>query len=254
MKQITKILAMSGLILSTNVFSVTETYKVTLKQTDLCTDWECTTPFTAFTGSNLVSITSAGVAPGSNIDLAIPSSGIYSHIRQKLSLDFQLDGYREEDGGSGNWCASGDNVIYPDEASAKGQNSLVSVSLPSSDFFQTTTYKSPATAEKGQVYYGSRADQTSVSGYVAKNSVNGHPDNNTSDNNPYTMMLTPSGASGFYITTVLQGDFDFSSAMLPTTVTLGIKLSGAQGGLDATIDGGNCAILPGEPIFDYIIQ
>lgn len=253
MKQITKILAMSGIILSTNVFSVTETYKITLKQTDLCTDWECTTPFTAFTGSKLVSITSAGVAPGSNIDLVIPSSGIYSHIRQKLSLDFQLDGYREADNSGGSWCASGDTAIYRDEDSAKGQNSLVSVSLPS-DFFETTTYKSPATAEKGQVYYGSRADQTTVSGYVAKDSSN-TDDNNTSDNNPYTMILTPSGASDFYITTVLQGDFDFSSAMLPTTVTLGIKLSGVQGGLEADIIGGvNCMIFPGEPIFDYIIQ
>ncbi|MDC0903871.1 hypothetical protein OAS51_00265 [Candidatus Thioglobus sp.] len=248
MKQITKILAMSGIILSTNVFSVTETYKIILKQTDLCTDWECTTPFTAFTGSKLVSITSAGVAPGSNIDLAIPSSGIYSHIRQKLSLDFQLDGYREEysdDGPTNNWCASGDTTIYGSEAAAKGQNSLVSVALPS-DFFQAG-YKI-GSDEKGQVYYGSRADQTTVSGYVDKIG------DNTSDNNPYTMMLTPSGASDFYITTVLQGDFDFSSAMLPTTVTLGIKLSGAQGGLDAITNSNDCEILPGEPIFDYIIQ
>ncbi|MDB3972085.1 hypothetical protein N9400_01460 [Candidatus Thioglobus sp.] len=249
MKQITKILAMSGIILSTNVFSVTETYKITLKQTDLCTDWECTTPFTAFTGSKLVSITSAGVAPGSNIDLAIPSSGIYSHIRQKLSLDFQLDGYRQRDDGSGKWCASGDYTSYDTSAEADAVNSLVAVTLPS-DFFQAG-YKIGSN-EKGQVYYGSRADQTTVSGYVAKDSIS--DDNNTSDNNPYTMILTPSGASDFYITTVLQGDFDFSSAMLPTTVTLGIKLSGVQGGLDADLIGGNCMILPGEPIFDYIIQ
>ncbi|MDB3869319.1 hypothetical protein N9351_00450 [Candidatus Thioglobus sp.] len=250
MKQITKILAMSGIILSTNVFSVTETYKITLKQTDLCTDWECTTPFTAFTGSNLVSITSAGVAPGSNIDLVIPSSGIYSHIRQKLSLDFQLSGYKQRDDGSDKWCASGVYTSYDTSAEAAAVNTLVTAALPS-DFFRTDTFKSPATAEKGMVFYGSRADQTSVSGYVAKDSTS---DGNTSDNNPYTMILTPSGASDFYITTVLQGDFDFSSAMLPTTVTLGIKLSGVQGGLDADLIGGNCTIQPGEPIFDYIIQ
>ena len=250
MKQITKILAMSGIILSTNVFSVTETYKITLKQTDLCTDWECTTPFTAFTGSKLVSITSAGVAPGSNIDLAIPSSGIYSHIRQKLSIDFQLDGYRQRDDGSGKWCASGDYTSYDTSAEADAVNSLVAVALPS-DFFQAG-YKD-GSDEIGQVFYGSRADQTTLSGYVAKNSED-NDNNNTSENNPYTMMLTPSGASDFYITTVLQGDFDFSSAMLPTTVTLGIKLSGVEGGLDADEVEGNCMIRPGEPIFDYIIQ
>ena len=249
MKQITKILAMSGIILSTNVFSVTETYKVTLKQTDLCTDWECTTPFTAFTGSNLISITSAGVAPGSNIDLAIPSSGIYSHIRQKLSLDFQLNGYKQRDD-STKWCASGNYTSYNTSADAAAVNSLVTAALPS-DFFKEEYYKGPGTAELGMVSYGSRADQTSLSGYVAKDSAS---DGNTSENNPYTMILTPSGASDFYITTVLQGDFDFSSAMLPTTVTLGIKLSGVQGGLDADLIGGNCMILPGEPIFDYIIQ
>ncbi|MDP6586472.1 MAG: hypothetical protein QF535_17595, partial [Anaerolineales bacterium] len=77
MKNNIKFLLLSCLILSTDIFAVT-TYNFgwTVRQLDLCTDWACTAPFNAFTGSQYLAVNETGAVPGSGeISINIPTSG-----------------------------------------------------------------------------------------------------------------------------------------------------------------------------------
>ena len=104
MKNNIKYLFLSCLILSTDIFAAVtgpgtrETYTLhygfTARQLDLCTDWACTTPFNAFTGSQYVAVNTAGVVPGyGEISINIPNSGTYSNVRLKIDNAWVINGY-----------------------------------------------------------------------------------------------------------------------------------------------------------------
>ena len=62
---------------------------LTVKQIDFCTDWSCTTPFNAFTGTITLEIAPSGAVPGSDeIAVNLPTSGTYSHIRLLFKNEF----------------------------------------------------------------------------------------------------------------------------------------------------------------------
>ena len=95
MKNNIKYLFLSCLILSTDIFAAvtgpatretyTSHYGITVRQLDLCTDWACTAPFNAFTGSQYIAVNTAGVIPAyGEISVNIPNSGTYSYAQLKM--------------------------------------------------------------------------------------------------------------------------------------------------------------------------
>ena len=118
MKNIHKLFAISCLILSTNIFAIVNNYGFTLRIIDFCTDWSCTAPFNAFTGSQYVAVNETGAVPGADtISVNLPTSGTYGYIRMLVNNDFLMNGYGKEDTNS--WCATGSGTIYATEALAK---------------------------------------------------------------------------------------------------------------------------------------
>ena len=272
MKNIHKLFAISCLILSTDIFAevtgpaTRETYTLhygfTVTQLDLCNDWACTTPFNAFTGSQYVAVNTAGVIPAyGEISINIPNSGTYSHVRLKGDNAYVINGYSAQ-ASEGAYCATGSSATdYSTEAAAKAAATDETSSYILSKFLKDGT--GVDAAGYGWLIYGTRADQTSITGYHAK----GASETFTSEYNAYNMIITrDSGNDDLYITTVLQGDYDFDIGM-PSTINFGITVlehRGIEGGVcraaDVT-DGacvtaqiGTCVSSPGEPIFDFVIQ
>ena len=71
----------------------------------------------------------------------------------------------------------------------------------------------------------------------------------------------------FFLTTVLQGDYDFGSGEIPSTINLGIEASNSvlimfstcdtdaiNRGRCTSADENNCISWLGEPLFDFVIQ
>ena len=278
MKNNIKYLLLSCLILSTDIFanyahvigpqvreSYTLHYGITVRQLDLCTDWACTAPFNAFTGSQYLAVNTAGVIPAyGEISVNLPNSGTYSHVRVTVDNAFVLNGYsaRSESGGS-EYCATGyGSTTYSTMAAAKAAATDVIYSAADlSKFLKDGT--GVDAAGYGWIVYGLRDDQTSIPGYYAK----GHSKTFTSEYDPYTKIIArDSGNDDFYITTVLQGDYDFGLGM-PSTINFGITVlehRGIEGGLCNSSDVedggcleseiGTCVFFPGEPKFDFLIQ
>ena len=272
MKNNIKFLFLSCLIFSTDIFAevtgpaTRETYTLhygfTVTQLDLCNDWACTTPFNAFTGSQYVAVNTAGVIPAyGEISINIPNSGTYSHVRLKGDNAYVINGYSAQ-ASSGSYCATGSSSTdYSTEAAAKAAATDETFAWVLSQFLKDGT--GVDATGYGWLIYGTRADQTSITGYHAK----GASETFTSEYNAYNMIITrDSGNDDLYITTVLQGDYDFDIGM-PSTINFGITVlehRGIEGGVcraaDVT-DGacvtaqiGTCVSSPGEPIFDFVIQ
>ena len=273
MKNNIKFLLLSCLILSTDIFaavtgpatreSYTLHYGITVRQLDLCTDWACTTPFNIFTGSQYVAVNTAGVIPGNDeININIPNSGTYSHIRLKLDNAWVINGYAAMASESVVYCATGSSSTdYSTEAAAKAAATDETFAWVLSQFLKDGT--GVDAAGYGWLIYGTRADQTSITGYYAK----GHSKTFTSEYDPYTKIISRvSGNDDVFVTTVLQGDYDFGLGM-PSTINLGITVlehRGIEGGVcraDDIEEGacvtaqiGTCVLGVGEPLFDFVIQ
>ena len=273
MKNNIKYLFLSCLILSTEIFaykigpatrvSYTLHYGITVRQLDLCTDWACTTPFNVFTGSQYIAVNTEGPIPGyDEISINIPTSGTYSQVRLKMDNAWVLNGYSATDG-SGAYCASGSSSTdYSTIAEAKAAATDVTFSFTLSKFLrQGTGVDAPG---YGFIAYGARADQTSIPGYYAKE----HSEANGSTYDDFTKIVTrDSGNDDLYITTVLQGDYDFGSGKMPSTINFGMTVLENKGilagicraddvpeGGCVTAEIGTCITEPGEPIFDFVIQ
>ena len=260
MKNIIKFLGIASVLFASNIFAATNAYKVIVKQIDLCTDWACTAPFNMFTGSKNASVGVNGVAAGSDIAVQIPVTGSnYNRLRMKISTTFILDGSAIDENGSENYCATGQTSSYANSTLSEAAATEASVVMPVSGMFSSGNGVDSA----GALFYGSRSDQTSLSGYTAK-SVN-----NTSTKNAYTMVLKQDtlGDDTFYITTVLKGDFDYGTGKLPSTVNFGVTVSGGEGitamvcnaglisaGMCSAGTATQCLIYPNEPVFDFTIQ
>ena len=272
MKNNIKYLFLTCLILSTDIFAAVigpinrETYTlhygITVRQLDLCTDWACTTPFNAFTGSQYVAVNTAGVVPGyDEISVNLPSSGTYSHIRLKLDNAWVINGYSVQSS-EGSYCTTGSSSTdYSTEAAAKAAATDETFVWILSQLLRHGT--GVDAAGYGYLIYGTRADQTSIPGYFAK----GASGTMTSEYNAYNLILTrDSGNDDLYITTVLQGDYDFGLGT-PSTINFGITVlehRGIEGnicraadvteGACVTAEIGTCVLGAGEPIFDFVVQ
>ena len=282
MKNNIKYLLLSCLIFSTDIFanyvhvigpqvreSYTLHYGITVRQLDLCTDWACTTPFNVFTGSQYVAVDTEGAIPGyDEISINIPTSGTYSQLRLKIDNAWVLHGYVASPYGdvsnSGAYCATGSATIYGTEALAKAAATKETFVWELSKLLQYGTgVDAPG---YGLIFYGYRDDQTSIPGYFEKgDDASGSRTSEAADT--YTWIMTrDEGNDDLFITTVLQGDYDFGLGM-PSTVIFGMTVfenRGIEGGLCSSTDVedggcleaeiGTCAIFPGEPKFDFVIQ
>lgn len=253
----------SGILLSANAFSATNAYKVIVKQLDLCTDWACTTPFNMFTGSQNASVGVNGVTAGSDIAIKIPTSGSnYNKLRQKISTTFILNGSAIDENGSGDYCATGQTSSYANSTLSEAAATEDSIVMPVSGMFSSGNGVDSA----GTIFYGKTTPmqaELEALGYTTK-SVG-----NTSTKNDYTMVLKQDtlGDDTFYITTVMQGDFDYGTGKAPSIVNFGITVSGGEGitgmvcnaglisaGMCAAGTTNQCIIYPNEPVFDFKIQ
>ena len=239
MKNIQKLFAISCLMLSSSVGAwctvdgtlntpafecpVLNLLGLTVKQIDFCTDWSCTTPFNIFTGSKYLAITPSGAVPGSDeIAVNLPTSGTYSHIRILLNNDFLMNGYGKEDTNS--WCATGSGTIYATEALAKA------AATDTNNSFQLDKLLDEGNGVDapgyGLIVYGYGTGQNNIPGYTSLSGV--------SEVREYTHLFRrDEGNDDFFFTTVLQGDYDFGSGKIPSTINFGITLSFPYGGLSA---------------------
>jgi hypothetical protein len=261
MKKLTKILVVSGVLLSSNVFSATTyeypdslvatTYKPTIKEINLCSDWACGTPFNMFTGSQLINVTSSGVDSGGSFSsLKIPDSGTYGYLQLKLSKTFVLNGYGQLPVGAdnaGKWCATNNTGLSATSALAAIAASTENSEL-NTDFFKAAADpKGNGVDALGKIKYGTRADQTSIGGGYSDR-VDG---TNTSDINAYTFVLRTDSLADtdFYMTTVLQGNYDFGSSTPPSAVNFGISIDKM-----IKFKTSDCSSKGAEPVFDFVIQ
>ena len=233
----------------------------TTKQIDFCTDWSCTTPFNAFTGSKYLAITPSGAVPGSDeIAVNLPTSGTYSHIRLLLNNDFLMNGYGKPSEPN-IWCATGSGTLYATEALAKAAATDTNFS------FQLDKWLSWGNGVDasgyGDIYYGYGTGQNNIPGYTSHWGVD--------ELNKYTLLVRrDEGNDDFYITTVLQGDYDFDSGKMPSTINFNVTMDkfGALGVAQATKGEGttaynrgwttltddSCVTYPGGFLFNYVIQ
>ncbi len=228
---------MGSILLSSGVFSATTyeypdsltatTYKPTIKEINLCSDWACETPFNMFTGSQLVNVTSSGVDAGSSFsNLKIPDSGTYGFLQLKLSKTFVINGYGQLPVGvenAGDWCATNNaGSSYVNSTLAAAAASTENSELNTGFFKTASDPKGNGIDALGKIKYGTRADQTSIGGGYSPR-VDG---TNTSDINAYTFVLKTASLADtdFYMTTVLQGNYDFGSDTPPSTVNFGISI------------------------------
>jgi len=263
-KIISRILAMSSvlLLLSSNAFSATTyeypdslvatTYKPTIQEINLCSDWACSTPFNMFTGSQIINVTSTGVDSGGSFsNLKIPDSGTYGYIQLKLSKTFVLDGYGQLPVGvenAGDWCATNNSgSSYATSALAAAAATTENSELNTGFFKAASDPRGNGIDALGKIKYGTRADQTSIGGGYSDR-VDG---TNTSDINAYTFVLRTDSLAdtGFYMTTVLQGGYDFGSNTPPSIVNFGISIDKM-----IKFKTSNCSSKGAEPVFDFKIQ
>ena len=250
------------LLLSSNAFSATTyeypdslvatTYKPTIQEINLCSDWACSTPFNMFTGSQIINVTSTGVDSGGSFsNLKIPDSGTYGYIQLKLSKTFVLDGYGQLPVGvenAGDWCATNNSgSSYATSALAAAAATTENSELNTGFFKAASDPRGNGIDALGKIKYGTRADQTSIGGGYSDR-VDG---TNTSDINAYTFVLRTDSLAdtGFYMTTVLQGGYDFGSNTPPSIVNFGISIDKM-----IKFKTSNCSSKGAEPVFDFKIQ
>jgi hypothetical protein len=274
MKKIIKLFAISCLMLSSSVGAwctvdgtlntpafecpVMNLFGFTTKQIDLCTDWSCTAPINIFTGSKYLEITPSGAVTGSDeISVNLPTSGTYSHIRLLFNNDVLMNGYGKK---SNDWCATGSGTIYATEALAKAAATNTNFS------FQLDKWLSWGNGVDasgyGDIIYGYGTGQNNIPGYTSHWSA--------SELNEYTLLIRrDEGNDDFFLTTVLQGDYDFGSGKMPSTIVFGVTmdkvaaLGVALADTDnsspidrgwTTLTDGSCVTYPAAFLFDYIIQ
>ena len=259
MKNIQKLFAISCLILSTDIFAVT-TYNFgwTVRQLDLCTDWACTTPFNAFTGSQYLAVNETGAVPGSGeISINIPTSGTYGYLRFKAKNEFKLTGYGLNDTDDTTYCASGSPTKYATEALAKA------AATESTWAFQLDKWLSWGNGVDapgyGDMIYGTTMP-SDPSGYTSHWGVE--------ENQKYSIIIRREETNDeFFFTTVLQGDYDFGSGKIPDTINFGVGAATTSliyvqtctthavgRGWCTTVDENICYARMGEPFFDFVIQ
>ena len=226
----------------------------TTKQIDLCTDWSCTAPINIFTGSKYLEITPSGAVTGSDeISVNLPTSGTYSHIRLLFNNDVLMNGYGKK---SNDWCATGSGTIYATEALAKAAATDTNFS------FQLDKWLSWGNGVDasgyGDIIYGYGTGQNNIPGYTSHWSA--------SELNEYTLLIRRDVNDDIFLTTVLQGDYDFGSGKIPSTINFGITVT-KYGSLEAdladqgmvnngkaTAADGSCIVYPSEFLWDFIIQ
>ena len=262
MKNIQKLFAISCLILSTDIFAeTTYTFGWTVRQLDLCTDWSCTTPFNLFTGSQYLAVNEKGAVPGAGeININLPTSGTYGYLRWRAKNEFKLTGYGLNDDDDTTYCASGSPTKYATEALAKAAATNTNFS------FQLDKWLSWGNGVDasgyGDIIYGYGTGQNNIPGYTSHWSA--------SELNEYTLLIRrDEGNDDFFLTTVLQGDYDFGSGKMPSTIVFGVTmdkvaaLGVALADTDnsspidrgwTTLTDGSCVTYPAAFLFDYIIQ
>jgi len=256
MKKIIKLFAISFLILSGNVFANTLNYfGFTLKQVALCTDWSCTNPFEVLNGSVEVAVNETGAVPNKgSFNINLPTSGTYSYIRLLVNNDFVMNGYGQQ--ATNKYCATGSSTIYATEALAKAAATDMSFVYQLDKNFVGNGVDASG---YGDMVYGYGTGQNNIPGYSSSWSA--------STVNEYTNIYRrDDGNDDLFLTTVLQGSYDFSSGKLPTTITFGITVTNTYpliAGLATTsqydrgrttLTDGSCIIYPGEFLFDFVIQ
>ena len=259
MKNIQKLFAISCLILSTDIFAVT-TYNFgwTVRQLDLCTDWACTAPFNAFTGSQYVAVNETGAVPGADtISVNLPTSGTYGYIRYKVKNEFKFNGYGEAEGEEYQYCATGSSSDYATEALAKAAaTDTTYVMQLAENFSWGNGVDAPG---YGDIIYGTTMPND-PSGYTSHWGVE--------DNQKYSIIIRREETNDeFFFTTVLQGDYDFGSGKIPDTINFGVgaattsliyvqtcTTSAVGRGWCTTVDENICYARMGEPFFDFVIQ
>jgi len=226
----------------------------TTKQIDFCTDWSCTTPFNAFTGSQLVAVNDSGTVDGADeIAVNLPTSGTYSYIRILVNNDFLMNGYGKEDTNS--WCATGTTTVYATEALAKAAATDTTFAFQLDKFFKAGN----GVDEIGIITYGYLSGLNHIPGYKIKD--------DTSAVNEYTTIYrVESGQNNeFSFTTVLQGDYDFGLG-IPSTINFGITVT-KYGSITAALANdetvefgksltahGGCIMSPSGFVWDFVIS
>ena len=258
MKNIQKLFAISCLILSTNIFAIVNNYGFTLRIIDFCTDWSCTAPFNAFTGSQYVAVNETGAVPGADtISVNLPTSGTYGYIRYKVKNEFKFNGYGEAEGEEYQYCATGSSSDYATEALAKAAATDTTYAMQLAENFSWGNgVDAPG---YGDIAYGTTMPNDPP-GYTSHWGVE--------DNQPYSMIIRREETNDeFFLITVLQGDYDFGSGKIPGTINFGIGAAdksliyvqtcttkGVDRGWCATVDENICYARMGEPLFDFVIQ
>jgi len=221
-----------------------------------CTDWSCTEPLVVFNGSQYVAINSTGAVPGSEeISLILPTSGTYGYIRLQIDNDFKLNGYGKQ--ATDSWCSTGSSSTYATEVLAEAAATKVSFIYQLDKTFSAGNgVDAPG---YGVISYGYGTGQNNISGYTSSES--------TSSVNEYTFIFSKdSGNDDLFLTTVLQGGYDFSSGNIPGTINFGITVT-KYGSLEADLAGqglvnngkataadGSCIVYPSEFLWDFVIQ
>ena len=270
MKNIQKLFAISFLMLSSSVGAwcttdgekdspaldcpVLNYFGFTTKQIDFCTDWSCTTPFNAFTGSQLVAINDSGTVDGADeIGVNLPTSGTYSYIRVLINNDFVLNGYGKK---NSDWCATGTTTLYATEVLAKAAATDTNFS------FQLDKYLKEGNGVDaiGAMVYGYGTGQNNIPGYSTENNI--------SAVNEYTTIYSVDSGQNDDLSfiTVLQGDYDFGSGKLPSTINFGITVTkygsitvlladeaAVALGKSLTAHGG-CVVMPTDFVWDFVIS
>ena len=221
-----------------------------------CTDWSCTEPLVVFNGSQYVAINASGAVPGSGeISVNLPTSGTYSHIRLQIDNDFKLNGYGKQ--ATNSWCATGSSSTYATEALAKAAATEVSFIYQLDKTFSAGN--GVDAAGYGEIQYGYGTGQNNISGYSTENGI--------SASNEFTNIYRrDDGNNDFFMTTVLQGDYDFGSGKIPNTINFGITVT-KYGSLEAdladqglvnngkaTAADGSCIVYPSEFLWDFVIS
>ena len=226
----------------------------TTKQIDFCADWSCTTTFNAFTGSQLIAINDSGTIDGADgIAVNLPTSGTYGYIRILVNNDFLMNGYGKK---NSDWCVTGTTTVYATEALAKAAATDTNFSFKLDKFFKLGN----GVDAIGDMWYGYGAGQNNVPGYSTGNSI--------SAVNEYTTIYSVDSGQNddFSFTTVLQGDYDFGSGKLPSTINFGITVtkygsiavtladeSAVAWGKSLTAHGG-CIVYPSGFVWDFVIS
>ena len=173
-----------------------------------------------------------------------------------------MNGYGKED--TNIWCATGSGTIYTTEALAKA------AATDTNNSFQLDKLLDEGNGVDapgyGDITYGYGAGQNNIPGYTSHWGV--------SETREYAhIMRRDDGNDDWFFITVLQGDYDFGSGKIPSTIEFGLTLSFPYGGLSpglaisseidtsdpidrgfTTLTDGSCITYFAGLYFDFVIQ